>query len=144
MILDPLKPYLKLAEWIAAAALVLWAYLHVYHSGYNAAIAERVKADAKDAQIHQQELDKAGHSHDAEIADLSRYVADHPVSVRVCPLGPVQAPAATSPGTSPSAGPVQPVSTGDSSGRDIGPMLSSLASAADRIASELREQQAVK
>jgi hypothetical protein len=146
--MDALKPYLKLIEYGAIAVLCVWLYLHIYHAGEDANEAKHAKADALAAQIHQQELDKAGHAHDAEIADLSRYISDHPLSVRLCPA-PVQAPTTASASPSPSGGDVQPVPSGNSSpgagiDTDIGALLSALAASADSVSADLRAQQAVK
>ena len=145
---EAIKPYVKLIEYGAIAIACVWLYLHIYHAGEDANEAKHAKADALAAQVHQQELDKAGHAHDAEIADLSRYISDHPLSVRLCPA-PVQAPATASAGTSPGAGYVQPVPSGNSDASagidtDVGGMLSALAASADTVAADLRAQQSVK
>jgi len=145
---DAIKPYVKLIEYGAIAILCVWLYLHIYHAGEDANEAKHAKADALAAQVHQQELDKAGHAHDAEIADLSRYISDHPLSVRLCPA-PVQAPATASAGTSAPAGVLQPVPETNSSPSagiytDVGSMLSNLAAYADSVSADLRAQQSVK
>ena len=149
MIFDAIKPYAKLLEVVAIAIAALWAFHAIRQGGYDSAMAEVAKRDDISAKAHQIELDKAGHAHDAELADLARYVSDHPVSVRLCPVGPVQVTPAPGAGSGTATGNIQPVSAGNPAERtgerpDIGPLLNLLAVRADETSADLREQQSVK
>lgn len=90
------------------------------------------------------------HSHDQELADLRAYRAAHPIdAVSLCVSNDLPATASQGP-TSPSAGGIQQVPTGDRSsgsaqaGPDIGGMLDLLAAKADEVSAGLRARQEIE
>src|SRR5271166_2882216 len=70
---------------------------------------------------------------------LSVRMCDHANSGSVVPKAGTVKPGDAATGTS--AGPIQPVPSGDSGGRDIGGLLSALAASADQVSATLREFQ---
>jgi len=148
--------------WLDIAALALVGlgvflfYHHAFENGKRAEIAALQRAADKATKALQVKADEAGHSHDAEIADLRAYRDAHPPgAVRLCvsttaPVRPAASAGTSADSAAPAAGSLQSVPTGDSgsgagrAGPDIGPMLEALAGAADRLSAQVRGLQAVQ
>lgn len=149
----------KMPQWaleLAALGLVggaVWFWHHeTYESGIKAEVAKVQAQAVQDTAKLTAKANAAEHTHDQELAILNAYRDAHPEQpVRLClsTSARVQTAAAQPIGGSAvaGAGPVQPVSAGDSgggtggAGPDISGLLEALAARADQVSAQARELQ---